>query len=225
MSDCAFDEMVQVLYSERLGAPAHDIFGLRRVVYSTQEGLASLLNPEASSNSPKCSTPTLDEPSGTLPGAFTAEEDSHEKEPEVDTMDEDAEFAKAAAENQKHIARTDIPQDMYAGHSKQEVDAVLVMQRLCKRVLTRKRAMEEPGQAARTRRYFALLKATIQPATTKEEFGYNVRCLGPLPHLLASLDGLHALLLKRKAELKKGLLSDVSHKDLDQVGAKLTRVK
>jgi len=221
MVNAVFDEMIQLLHAERLMHPVRQLFGLRRIVFSSQDEIKSLLENVDPTSSCQFTSPSVEveEDKATL---------DHLDQEEDAELEIDAAVPEVEPEHQL-VPDTEIPEELYAAYSEQHNQAVCTIQGLCKRFLQRKRNMlDGVGQATTTRRCFVLYKEGLHPEMRVWVPGsvrYSIIYLGPLPHLLAALEAIQSPLLKAKNELKKRLVSGIQHEELDEVDANITRIK
>jgi hypothetical protein len=220
MQHTIFDEMVRLLCLEQLDTtgPKYQIFGLRDIVYSTHEELASLLNamehptPLSSSHIVHDGTPLGDEV------------DEHEDDQELEIG---SEMDEAAPEDLDIMPDTEIPEGVYLGHSEQDMRAACVIQHVWKKYLDKKRDMMKAGLESSARRWFEDYRKALLPGmrfeNSRSRPQYSVYFLGPLPNLQATLDSIQPVLYKEKDFLKKSLGDN--HEDLEEIGLNLTRVK
>jgi len=78
---------------------------------------------------------------------------SLEENPE-ESIDEDPNF----------IPRTEIPEDVYAGHSESEIAAVSVIQKIYRIIMARRHRLDKPGLEGGVHRYFKEYLCTLQPS-------------------------------------------------------------
>jgi hypothetical protein len=230
------DEMVELLHKPCTQFPVPDIFGVRRVVYESQEEILSLLRRSGLASATfdlnsedhlassmfsendvgtTVSTPGATEVEGTTANDIDEHIPSPLDENPEDLVDEDPNF----------IPRTEIPEDVYVGHSEREIAAVSFIQKVYRITMARKHRLDKPGLEGGVHRYFREYLGTFQPSMGQGPTPrYKPWYLGPLPHILASLDAIQLLVSTKKAELKK-MLSNIDHELLDEVGPALTHVK
>jgi len=220
MKNAVFDEMIQLLHADRIIHPVRELFGLRRIIISTQDELETLLenmDPMGSSG-----------PSVELEGEQTTLDQASLDQEEDAELEIDAAIPEFEPEHQL-VPDTEIPEELYAAYSEQHNQAASIIQGVYKRFWQRKRNMlDGVGQAATTRRCFVLYKETLHPnmrVLVTKSVRYSIIYLGPLPHLLAALEAIHSPLFKAKNELKKRLLSDIQHEELEEVDDNITRIK
>jgi hypothetical protein len=237
MRGSPLEEMVELLHEPRTQFPVREIFGLRRVVYESQEEILNLLR--RSSLAPM----TLDSDSAAHPqsnmlsengigtavsvaGATEVEgisansiEDEH-----IPSLEEHP--GESVGEDPNFIPRTEIPDDVYVRHSEEELAAVSVIQRICRIAMERRRRLDKAGLEGGVHRCFKEYLHTFQPSMGQEFPRYKPWFLGPLPHILASLDAIQVLVSTKKAELKGMLLDEkINHQLLDEVGLRLTHMQ
>jgi len=236
MQGSPLDEMVELLYEPRTQFPVHDILGVHRVVYKSQEEVLTHLRRSDLASIPFDSNSTdhhwdtmssandvdaavsvlgATEVEGTTANGIDEYIPSLAENPE-ESIDEDPNF----------IPRTEIPEDVYAGHSEREIAAVSVIQRIHRTIMARRHLLDKPGLEGGVHRYFKEYLCTLQPFMARGFPRYKPWYLGPLPHILASLDAIRVLASTKKAKLRKMLLSEnINHQILDEVGSALTYIK
>ncbi|KDR68695.1 hypothetical protein GALMADRAFT_146049 [Galerina marginata CBS 339.88] len=210
------DELVQLFFSDLLRFPVCQVSGLpRRLVYTNQEDILPLLKGKLSDQS---RTPSPVHPDSNLSHsdieAQMRDEDQDDDDQGIDDVD--------IGEDQNFIPETEIPEELYRGHSEEELSAASLIQRKCRIVLERRRLFENPGLEGAIRRWFVLCSKNFQEGRSPS---YKIRFLCFIPPLLCSLEALHAAALKKKIKLRKRLRPDsVGSEPLEEVGPALTRL-
>ena len=218
MQGSPLDEMVQLLQSDRIQFPVYEIFGLRRVTYTTTEEIPSRLadlhlsssqmpSSEISSNSPLGVNADLEEGNA---------EDDHIDDNEASEILSDQE------EDPDFIPRIDLPEVIYARHSEDEKHAATIIQRTYRMVLEQRQLRNQTGLEGRIRFYFHLCWKKFREENRKSG-EYTKAFLGPLPHILSTLDFAENLTMAKKGEMKKQFVS-VGLETLDEVGSILSRI-
>jgi len=238
MQGSPLDEMVELLHEPRTQFPVHEIFALRRVVYKSQEDILNLLRRTSlvsitfdSGSVAHSQSNTLSENGvGTaVPIASATEveeisansiEDEH-----IPSLEEQP--GGSVEEDPNFIPRTEIPDDVYVGHSEEELAAIPVIERIYQISMERRRRLDKAGLEGGVHRYFREYLDAFQPSMGQGDFPrYKTWFLGPLPHILASLDAIQVLVSTKKAELKGMLLDQkTNHQLLDEVGLGLTHMQ
>jgi hypothetical protein len=236
MQGSPLDEMVELLHESRTQFPVHEIFGLRRVVYKSQEEILHLLRRSS------LASMTFDSHSAAHPqsnmlsenGVGTAVsiagpteveginansiEDEH-----IPSLEEHP--GESVEEDPNFIPRTEIPDDVYVRHSEEELAAISVIQRIYRNAMERRRRLDKAGLEGGVHRCFKEYLHAFQPSLG-QGFPYQPWFLGLLPHILASLDAIQVLVSTKKAELKGMLLDEkINHQLLDEVGLRLTHMQ
>jgi len=233
MQGSPLDEMVELLHEPRTQFPVQEIFALRRVVYKSQEEILNLLR-RPSLGSMMFDSDSADHPQNNahfeigVDPASTIEiertgansfEDEHipsfEEHP-GDSVEEDPDF----------IPQTEIPEDVYVGYSEREIEAVPVMQKIYRIVKEKRGRLGKAGLDGGLHRWFKEYLDALQPSMGQGFPRYKLLFLGPLPHILASLDAVQVQVSTKKAELK-GMLLDkkFNHQLLDEVGLAWTHMQ
>ncbi|KAK0506408.1 hypothetical protein EDD18DRAFT_1455735 [Armillaria luteobubalina] len=198
LQNVATDEMIQLLHKSRAPVNGHALLGVRQVVYDELTNISVLLNPSAPTATSQTSELHIE--TSTHIGDDQTEEVEHlpqteavrdEGEDTVDTVDDTVDV---------------IPiQDMTRPEpSEQENTAAIHIQRVYRRVLSRRRGIAKSGIAG--------LHAQIYSSCTKEvsRLGNNPGLylrlfLGPLPHILVCLETVRADSLNHKKNTKDRL--------------------
>jgi hypothetical protein len=134
---------------------------------------------------------------------------------------------ESVEEDPNFIPRTEIPDDVYVDHSEKELAAIPVIQRIYQTSMERRRRLDKAGLEGGVHRYFREYLDAFQPSMGQGYFPrYKTWFLGPLPHILASLDAIQVLVSTKKAELKGMLLDEkTNHQLLDEVGLGWTHMQ
>jgi hypothetical protein len=91
-------------------------------------------------------------------------------------------------------------------------------------VLEERRLRNQTGPEGQHRRYFHLCLKRVREENRKSD-KYTHAFLGPLPHLLSSLDSAEFLTMAKKVEMKKQFVSvRVKDEALDEVSSILSRI-
>jgi hypothetical protein len=215
MQGSVFDDMVQLLHSSRITKEMHEIFAVRRLVYSAHEELSSMLEPITNTTaSQHHNTPLIIE---TTPN----HESGLEKDEQFD-LEPDADVPEVV----ELTSDIEILKEEYLGFSDRDKRAVSVIERGYFKFLEKRRILDDVGQVSSTRRWFLLCKKALRPdMQPKFRPRYAVWYLGPLPHLLAALDAIRPLLMEEKKGLRKRLIPSVHHGDLVEVNTHFTLIK
>ena len=218
MQGSPLDEMVQLLQSDRIQSPVHEILGLRRVTYATTEERSSLLA-GLSSHYLSSQMPPSDLSSGDSPVEVNEEnaEDDH-----VDALNEANEILSDQEEDPDFIPRMELPEVIYTCHSEDEKHAATIIRRAYRKVLEQRRSRNQTGLEGQNRFYFHLCWKKVREEKRKSD-KYTQAFLGPLPHLLSSLDSAESLTMAKKSEMKEQFMR-VKHETLDEISSILNRI-
>lgn len=219
------DEMIQLLQSDRIQFPVHEIFGLRRVTYTMTDEILSLLADLPSQHVSSSQTQPSDLLSGdnSVVGANDLEEENMESD-HVDILDEVNEISSDdMEEDPDFIPRTDLPEVVYVRHSEDEETAATVIQRAYRKVLEQRRSRNKPGPEGQNRLYFHLCWKRVREENRKSD-EYTWAFLGMLPHLLFSLDCAELLAVEKKRKMKKRLVSGNTPEELDEISTIWNRI-
>ena len=221
MPGSPLDRMVQLLQSDRIQHPAYEIFGLRRVTYTTTEEIPSLLADLQSQNLSSSQIPSSDFPSNS---PLEVNLDLEEGIAEDDHIDDNeaSEILSDQEEDPDFIPRTDLPEEIHARHSEDEKHAATIIQRTYRIVLEQRRLRNQTGLKGLNRYYFHLCWKKVREEN-RESDKYTQAFLGPLPHLLSSLDSAEYLTIEKKGKMKKQFVS-VRNETLDEVSSILSRI-
>ena len=227
MQGSPLDEMVQLLQSDRIQFPVHEIFGLRRVIYSMTEEIPSLLADLPSQNLISSQTRPSDLSSdNSLVGVNADLEEENGEDDHDDALNEvDEIMSDQGDEDPGLIPRVDLPEVIHAHHSEDENHAATVIQRAYRNVLEQRRLRNKTGPEGQHRLYFHLCWQKVREENRKKD-KYTQAFLGPLPILLSSLDSAEFLTMAKKSEMKKYFVrgSNVNHESLDEVSSILNRI-
>ena len=223
MQGSPLDEMVQLLQSDRIQSPLHEILGLRRIIYSMTEEIPSLLADLPSQHLTGSQMPPSEVSSGLGVNADLEEnaEDDH-----VDGLNEVNEiFPDQEEEDPDFIPRTDLPEVIHTRHSEDETRATIVIQRAYRRVLEQRRSRNKTGSEGQNCFYFHLCWKRVREENRKRD-KYTQAFLGPLPLLLSSLDSAESLTMTKKREMKQYFKpgSVLKHESLEEVSSILNRI-
>ena len=124
------DEMVQLLQSDRIQSPVHEILGLRRVTYVRTEEIPSLLA-GLPSHYPSSQMPPSDLSSGDSPVRVSVDlEEENAEDDHVDALNEANEISSdQEPEDPDFIPRMDLPEVIHACHSEDEKHAATIIQK------------------------------------------------------------------------------------------------
>lgn len=215
MQGSAFDDMVQLFHSSRITKEMHEIFAVRRLVYSNHEELSSMLEPITNTTASQHHNPLV------YIEATPNYESDLEKDEKFD-LEPDADVPEMAVE----LTDNEIPKEEYLGFSDRDKRAVSVIESVYFKFLEKRRILDGVGQLSSTRRWFLLCKKALTPdMQPKFRPRYAVWYLGPLPHLLAALDVIRPHLMEEKKALRKRLIPSVHHGDLLEVNTHFTLIK
>ncbi|PBK77543.1 hypothetical protein ARMSODRAFT_949477 [Armillaria solidipes] len=192
------DEMIQLLHKSKAPVNGHALLGVRQVVYDDLANIQVLLDPNASTVISQTSEPPIE--ASMQMGDDQAEEIEHL--PQAEAARDEGEDSVDAVDDTVDV----IPiQDMTRPEpSEQETTAATHIQRVYRRVLSRRRGIAKSGIAG--------LHAQIYSSCTKEvsRLGDNPGLylrffLGPLPHILVCLETVRADSLSHKKKTKDSL--------------------
>ncbi|SJL05399.1 uncharacterized protein ARMOST_08766 [Armillaria ostoyae] len=192
------DEMIQLLHKSKAPVNGHALLGVRQVVYDDLANIQVLLDPNASKVISQTSEPPIE--ASMQMGDDQAEEIEHL--PQAEAARDEGEDSVDAVDDTVDV----IPiQDMTRPEpSEQETTAATHIQRVYRRVLSRRRGIAKSGIAG--------LHAQIYSSCTKEvsRLGDNPGLylrffLGPLPHILVCLETVRADSLSHKKKTKDSL--------------------
>ena len=166
MRGSLLDEMIQLLQSDRIQSPVHEIFGLRRVIYSRTEEIPALLADLPSQHRSSSTLPS-DLPSGNK-SAMGVDVDLEGENDHVDALNEVDEICYDDKEQDPDfIPQTDLPELIYARHSEDEKLAATVIQRAYREILERRRLRNEPRPEGQNRFYFHLCWKKVREESRK----------------------------------------------------------
>jgi hypothetical protein len=226
MQGSSLDEMVQLLQSDRIQSPLHEIFGLRLITYSMTEEIPSLLADLPSQDPTRSQMPLFEVSSAdSLMGVNAELEEENVKDDHVDALNEVNEIlSDQEEEDPDFIPRTDLPEVIHARYSEDETQATTVIQRAYRKVLEQRRSRNKTGLEGQNRYYFHLCWNKVREENRKRD-KYTQAFLGPLPLLLSSLDSAEILTMARKRQMKKCLRGSIlKHESLDKVSSVLNRI-
>jgi len=223
MQGSPLDEMVQLLQSDRIQSSVHQILGLRRVTYATTEGILSLLADVPSQNLSSSQMPPSDLSFGNSPVRVNADlEEENAEDDRIDALNEANEILSDQEEDPDFIPRIELPEVIYACHSEDEKRAATTIKRAYRMVLEQRRLRNQTGPEGQNRYYFHLCWKKVREEKRKSD-KYTQAFLGPLPHLLSSLDSAEFLTMAKKSEMKKQFVR-VKHETLDEISSVLNRI-
>ena len=223
MQGSPLDEMVQLLQSDRIQFPVYEILGLRRVTYTMTEEIPSLLADLPSQHLSSSKMPPSDLSSGnSLVGVNVDLEEENAEDDHIDALNEANEILSDQEEDSDFIPRMELPEVIHARHSEDEKHAATVIQRAYRKVLEQRRLRNQNGPEGQNRRYFHLCWKEVREENRKSD-KYTQAFLGPLPHLLSSLDSAEFLTMAKKHKMKKQFVR-VKHETLDEISSILSRI-
>ena len=218
--------MVQLLQSDLIQSPVHEILGLRRVTYAITEEIPSLLADLPSQHLSSSQIPPFDLSSGNSPVGVNVDLDEENVDDDhIDALNEANEILSDQEEDPdfiNFIPRIELPEVIHACHSEDEKHAVTIIQRAYRMVLEQRRLRDQTGSEGQNRFYFHLCWKKVREEKRKSD-KYTQAFLGPLPHLLSSLDSAEFLTMARKHEMKKQFVR-VKHETLDEISSILNRI-
>ena len=225
MQGSPLDEMVQLLQSDRIQSPVHEIFGLRRVTYAMTEEIPSLLADLPSQHLSSSQLPPSDLFSGNSPVGVNVDlEEENAEDDNIDALNEAIEILSDQEEDPDFIPRVELPEVIHARHSEDEKHAVIIIQRAYRKILELRRLRNQTGPEGKNRFYFHLCWNKVREEK-RESDEYSLAFLGPLPHLLSSLDSAESLAMAKKREMKKQFASvQGKHENLDEISSILSRI-
>ena len=216
MQGSPLDEMVQLMQSDRIQSPVHEIFGLRRITYATTEEIPSILadlpTQHLSSSQMPPSDISSDDP---LMGVNVDLEEENAEDDHIDALNEADEVLSDQEEDPDSIPRIELPEVIHARHTEDERHAVTIIQRARRKMLEQRRLRNQTGLEGQNRYYFHLCWKKVREENRKSD-KYTKAFLGPLPHLLSSLDSAESLTMAKKREMKKLF---VRVKNLDEISS------
>ena len=224
MRGSPLDEMVELLHEPRTQFPVHKIFALRRVVYKSQEEILNLLR------RPSLGSMVFDSDHFEigLDSASAIEVEgigaNHFEDEHIPSLEEHP--GESAEEDPNFIPQTEIPEDIYVGHSEREIATASVLQKMYRIAKEKRRRLGKAGLEGGLHRWFKEYLDALQPSMGQGFPRYKPWFLGPLPHILASLDVVQVQVSTKKAEFKGMLLDKTfNHQLLDEVGLALTHMQ
>ncbi len=209
--------MIQLLHKSKVPVNGHALRGVRQVVYDDLTNIPVLLDPSTSTAISQTSELHIE--TSMQMGDDQAEEIEHL--PQAEAVRDEGEDSVDAVDDTVDV----IPiQDMTRPEpSEQEITAAIHIQRVYRRVLSRRRGIAKSGIAG--------LHAQIYSSCTKEVSrlgdnpGLYLRLfLGPLPHILVCLETVRADSLNHKKKTKDGL-KGCSPDEIDALDDLLTQTK
>ena len=224
MQGSSLDEMVELLQSDLIQSPVHEIFGLRRVTYTTTEEIPSLLANLPSPHLSSSQIPPSDLSSGNSPVGVNVDlEEENAEDDHIDALNEANEIlSDQEEEDPDFIPQVELPEDIHARHSEDEIHAATKIQRAYKRLLELRQLRNQTSLKGRNHFYFHLCWKKVREENRKSD-EYTQAFLGPLPHLLSSLDYAEHLTMAKKCEMKKQLVR-AKHETLDEISSILSRI-
>ena len=224
MQGSALDEMVQLLQSDRIQSPVHEILGLRRVTYTMIEEIPSLLADLPSRHLSSSQMPSSDLSPGSNSPVVGVNLHLEKGNAEGDRIDADeaSEILSDQVEDAEIIPQMELLEVIH--HSENKNHAATIIQRAYRMVLEQRRLRNQTGPEGhwQNRFYFHLCWKKVREEDWKGD-KYTQAFLGPLPHLLSSLDSAEFLTKAKKGEMKKQLVT-ARHEILDEVSSTLTRI-
>jgi hypothetical protein len=226
MQGSPLDEMVQLLQSDRIQTPVYEILGLRRVTYATTEEILPLLadlpsQPQHLSSSSQM--PPSDLPSGNSPVGVNVDlEEENVEDDHIDALNEANEISSDQEEDPDFIPQIELPEVIHACHSEDEKRKATIIQKAYRMILEQRRLRNQTGTEGQNRSYFHLCWKKVREENRKSD-KYTQAFLGPLPHLLSSLDTAEFLTMAKKREMKKQFVR-VKHETLDEISSILSRI-
>ena len=225
MQGSPLDEMVQLLQSDRIQSPVHEIFGLRRVTYVVTEEVPSLLADLPSQHLSSSQMSPSDLSSDNSLEGVTSNVDLEEENAEddhIDAFNEANEILSDQEEDPDFIPQMELPEVVHARHSEDEKHAATIIQRVYRNILEQRRLRNQTELKGRNRFYFHLCWKKLREENRKSD-KYTQAFLGPLPHLLSSLDSAEFLMMAKKHEMKKQLVR-AKDEALDEISSILSRI-
>ena len=223
MQGSPLDEMVLLSQSDRIQSPVHEIFGLRRVTYAMTEEIPSLLADLPPQHLSSSQMPSSDLSSGNSPVGVNVDlEEGNTEDDHMDALNEANEILSDQEEDLNLIPRMELPEVIHARHSEDEKHAVTIIQKAYRKILEQRRLRIQTGPVGQNRRYFHLCWKKVREENRKSD-KYTQAFLGPLPHLLSSLDSAELLTMAKKREMKKQFVR-VKHETLDEISSILSRI-
>jgi hypothetical protein len=231
----SLDEMVQLLQSDSVPPPVHDIFGpgLRRITYATIEEIPSRLAQLPSEHLSFSQMPSPDDSDlssgiSPVPGVNADLEEGNAKDVHIDA-NEASEILSNQEECPDFIPRMELPEIISARHLEDEKHAATIIQRAYRMVLEQRRlrnqTVPELFFEGQNRHYFHLCWKRVREENRKSD-KWTLAFLGPLPHLLSSLDSAEFLTMAKKFDMKKLLVNEsVKLEALDEVSSVLNRIR
>ncbi|KAG7450801.1 uncharacterized protein BT62DRAFT_928080 [Guyanagaster necrorhizus] len=191
------DEMIQLFHKSKAPVKAHALLGVRQVVYDDLTDIQVLLDPTLLGSS-QTSEPLIE--------VSTQQEDGQVEEtehlPHVETAPDESEDTIDATDGTVGV----IPiQDMKRPDpSEQEITAATQIQRVYRRVLSRRRGVAKGGRAGLHAQLYA--SCTKEVSRLGDTPGLYLRLfLGPLPHILVCLEIVRVDSLNHKKRTKERL--------------------
>ena len=220
MQGSPLDEMLRLLQSDRIQSPVHEIFGLRNVIYATTEELPSLL-----ADLPFHLSSQMPPSSGNSPVGINVDlEEENLEDDQIDALNEANDILSDQEEDPDFIPRMELPEVIHTRHSEDERHAATIIQRAYRMVLKQRRLRNQTGQEGQNRSYFHLCWKKVREENRKSD-EYTQAFLGPLPHLLSSLDSAESLTMAKKREMNKKFVNVlVKHESLDEISSILNRI-
>ncbi|PPQ98968.1 hypothetical protein CVT24_003464 [Panaeolus cyanescens] len=219
MMESNLDEMVEIKDLGKTEGNQAPIMGVRRILYCTEEDLATSLG---------------------LDGSPTGLENLEEVNVDSSIMpknnsqevggDELAEFdpGKEMPEDENMEPTTQIPNDFYVTHSEEEISKACIIQRFIRRVQGRRMSREASGLQGRISKHFELCLRSLEGEKMirmRNTSQYRLRYMAALPHLMACLDTLYDRLLAAKGKVKKQLQLGAHGVSLEDVSERYTRLR
>ncbi|KAK0207963.1 hypothetical protein DFS33DRAFT_1379513 [Desarmillaria ectypa] len=190
------DEMIQLLHKSKAPVKGYTLLGVRQVVYDNLMDIRLVLDPTLSTSN-QTSEPHVE--ASIQMGDDQAEEIEHL--PQVEAVREGEDFIDAVDDTVDVIPIQDMTRPE---PSEQEISAAIRIQRVYRRILSRRQGVAKSGIAG--------LHAQIYASCTKEvtRLGdnpglYLCLFLGPLPHMLVCLETVRVDSLNHKKKTKERL--------------------
>ena len=108
-------------------------------------------------------------------------------------------------------------------HSEGELQAACTIQKLYRRMVSRRRQLAISGRPGTCQRFFLKCLDHTNNRGWQRNSYYRLLFLGPLPHFLVCVEVAEAAISKQKKEVKK-LLPLESHEQLEELGLRLTKL-
>ena len=224
MQGSPLDDMVQLLQSDRIQCPVHEILGLRRITYATTDEIPSFLADLVPSQHLSSSQlPPSDLSSGNSPVGVNVDlEEENAEDYHIDALNEADEILSDQEEDLDLIPPMELPEVIHACHSEDEKHAATIIKRAYRKILEQRRLRKQTGPEGQNRYYFHLCWKEVRKEKRKSD-RYTQAFLGPLPHILSSLDSAEFLTMAKKREMKKQFVR-MKHETFDEISSILNRI-